>query len=160
MISKFQQLVLTRSLNHVRCQFYKKIRDVPTEEFIAVQKPQVESKYEHVKIEIKEFDNQNKPERNLGDQKPVPVSPLLGPYKIENPKLGEKKYRWCSCGLSTSQPFCDGKHKGTAFQPYKFTVEEATQYMNLCGCKFTTNPPFCDNKTCKCLTSGNTEKQE
>jgi CDGSH-type Zn-finger protein len=22
-----------------------------------------------------------------------------------------KKYAWCTCGLSESQPFCDGSHK-------------------------------------------------
>lgn len=55
----------------------------------------------------------------------------------------EKKYAWCSCGLSENQPFCDGKHKGTGFSPHVFTVEtESTK--NLCNCKATSNHPFCD----------------
>ena len=26
-----------------------------------------------------------------------------------------KSYFWCSCGISSNQPFCDGSHKGTEF---------------------------------------------
>ena len=30
----------------------------------------------------------------------------------------EKKYYWCTCGLSTKQPFCDGTHKAKGeFRP-------------------------------------------
>ena len=32
---------------------------------------------------------------------PVPMSPSLRPYKVENLKVG-KKYEWCSCGMSAS----------------------------------------------------------
>ena len=52
-------------------------------------------------------------------------------------------YAWCSCGLSESQPFCDGKHKGTGYVPKVFTSEE-TQTYYLCTCKATENPGFCD----------------
>lgn len=31
---------------------------------------------------------------------PIPTSPVLGPIKIEDPKVSDKTYRWCSCGLS------------------------------------------------------------
>ena len=31
-----------------------------------------------------------------------------------------KSYFWCSCGLSSKQPFCDGSHKNTEFNPVKF----------------------------------------
>ncbi|RXP46560.1 CDGSH iron-sulfur domain-containing protein [Lutibacter sp. HS1-25] len=54
-----------------------------------------------------------------------------------------KKYAWCACGLSESQPFCDGKHKGSGMVPQIFTAEKtATKY--LCSCKQTKNNPFCD----------------
>ncbi|MFT5430895.1 MAG: CDGSH-type Zn-finger protein [Myxococcota bacterium] len=64
-----------------------------------------------------------------------------GPYAVE---LEEgKKYAWCSCGMSSKQPFCDGSHKGTGFSPRVFTAEETTTGY-LCGCKHTGGSPFCD----------------
>lgn len=55
----------------------------------------------------------------------------------------DKKYAWCSCGLSESQPLCDGKHKGSTMKPMVFSVE-ASETKYLCTCKQTKNPPFCD----------------
>ncbi len=56
----------------------------------------------------------------------------------------EKKYYWCTCGLSTKQPFCDGTHKAKGeFRPMHFDVSEQKEYF-LCNCKKTKNPPFCD----------------
>lgn len=60
-----------------------------------------------------------------------------------------KTYYWCSCGRSASQPFCDGSHKGTDFEPLAFTADES-KIAWLCACKKTATPPFCDgshNKT-------------
>jgi len=63
------------------------------------------------------------------------------PYEVAL-KAG-KKYAWCRCGLSSRQPFCDGSHSTTDFEPVIFTVEEAgTKW--LCGCKQTAGQPFCD----------------
>lgn len=54
-----------------------------------------------------------------------------------------KRYAWCACGHSSSQPFCDGSHKGTEFSPTVFTAGE-TKTAYLCGCKHSGNVPFCD----------------
>ena len=54
-----------------------------------------------------------------------------------------KSYFWCSCGLSSKQPFCDGSHKHTEFSPIKFIADE-TKKMFFCTCKQTNNQPFCD----------------
>ncbi|MCE3005037.1 MAG: CDGSH iron-sulfur domain-containing protein [Xanthomonadaceae bacterium] len=54
-----------------------------------------------------------------------------------------QKYWWCACGLSRSQPFCDGSHKGSAFQPLAF-VAERSERLWLCGCKRTAGQPRCD----------------
>ena len=54
-----------------------------------------------------------------------------------------KAYYWCSCGQSEKQPFCDGSHKGTTFNPVSFKATE-TKKMYFCGCKATSNQPFCD----------------
>ncbi len=56
-----------------------------------------------------------------------------------------KKYAWCACGLSATQPLCDGAHRGTSFAPVVFTAEE-TKTAYLCTCKQTANPGFCDGK--------------
>lgn len=54
-----------------------------------------------------------------------------------------KTYAWCACGLSSNQPWCDGKHKTTSFTPLVFTAEETkTRYM--CNCKHSATPQFCD----------------
>ena len=63
------------------------------------------------------------------------------PYAVE--LEAGKKYAWCTCGLSATQPFCDGKHKAVDMAPVVFTAEESgTAY--LCGCKHTNGKPFCD----------------
>lgn len=63
------------------------------------------------------------------------------PYKVAL-KQG-KKYVWCSCGRSASQPFCDGSHKGSGLLPAIFTAEKDEDAW-LCGCKHTEGRPFCD----------------
>ena len=54
-----------------------------------------------------------------------------------------RQYYWCACGLSKSQPFCDGSHKGTGITPLAFSVEQ-TKSAWLCTCKKTANKPYCD----------------
>ena len=57
---------------------------------------------------------------------------------------GGRTYFWCACGRSARQPFCDGSHDGTGFQPLKFTASPEGEEALLCGCKHTRTPPFCD----------------
>lgn len=70
-----------------------------------------------------------------------PVEAQGAPY-IVDVEAG-KKYAWCACGRSATQPFCDGAHKGTNFEPVIFEAEE-TKSVFLCGCKRTKKTPFCD----------------
>ncbi|KAG7176012.1 CDGSH iron-sulfur domain-containing protein 3, mitochondrial-like [Homarus americanus] len=67
------------------------------------------------------------------------------PFKITL-KQG-KKYLWCACGSSKSQPMCDGTHLNTQLKinqkPLVFVSPE-TKEVWLCNCKQTRNPPFCD----------------
>ena len=64
-----------------------------------------------------------------------------GPYTIEV-KEG-KTYYWCQCGKSNKQPFCDGSHKDTIFNPIPYKAKE-NKKVYFCGCKKTSNQPFCD----------------
>jgi len=62
------------------------------------------------------------------------------PYALE---LEAGTYRWCACGKSKKQPFCDGSHRDTDFGPIKFELTETTKVW-LCGCKHSATKPFCD----------------
>ena len=59
-----------------------------------------------------------------------------------------KTYAWCSCGQSTNQPFCDGKHTGSDFSPHVFKAEES-KTVYFCTCKQTSNPGLCDGSHSK-----------
>lgn len=54
-----------------------------------------------------------------------------------------KSYFWCACGKSSTQPFCDGSHKGTDFTPVKYEATESKKVF-FCGCKATKSQPMCD----------------
>jgi len=54
-----------------------------------------------------------------------------------------KKYAWCACGRSSTQPFCDGSHKSTTIRPVVFTAGKS-ETVHLCLCKQTNTPPYCD----------------
>src|ERR1700722_1368869 len=73
------------------------------------------------------------------------TTPVVAPPKpcLVNLK-GGRTYFWCSCSRSAKQPFCDGSHQGTQFEPLKFTAAAGGEEALLCGCKHTRNPPFCD----------------
>ena len=69
-----------------------------------------------------------------------PEIPQKSPYILE---LDAGTYYWCACGKSANQPFCDGSHRDTGFQPEEFTLTEKTRVF-LCGCKHSGDRPFCD----------------
>lgn len=58
-------------------------------------------------------------------------------------QLDAGTHYWCQCGESSNQPFCDGSHQGTPFEPVAFELTEARK-VALCNCKRTSNPPYCD----------------
>ena len=74
---------------------------------------------------------------------------------MEKPKIAARQpqeveleagvlYRWCKCGRSTKQPFCDDiGHVGTGIEPKIFKVSTARKVW-LCMCKQTKTIPYCD----------------
>lgn len=68
----------------------------------------------------------------VADNKPVKVTLSKG-----------QEYYFCTCGRSKSQPFCDGSHVGTLFNP-KVIASDEDGDAYLCACKHTGNAPFCD----------------
>ncbi len=72
---------------------------------------------------------------------------------MSQPTIADKKpavielqpgdYWWCACGLSKSQPMCDGAHRGSGMAPKKITIEKAGK-VALCNCKHSKNGAFCD----------------
>lgn len=65
----------------------------------------------------------------------------LGPFLTEI--VAHNVYKWCACGNSQTQPFCDNSHIDIGFQPVKFSALESKK-VYFCGCKQTSKQPFCD----------------
>ncbi|NBV06716.1 MAG: CDGSH iron-sulfur domain-containing protein [Proteobacteria bacterium] len=84
----------------------------------------------------------------------LPKIAAKNPFPVEVEQ--DKKYFWCSCGLSQKQPFCDGAHKAyknedgsSLMKSISFTATE-NKTVFLCGCKHSKNPPFCDGTHSSC----------
>ncbi len=78
----------------------------------------------------------------------LPKISQTAPYKID--VVAGKKYSWCSCGLSATQPFCDGAHKayknpdGSSVMKSVSYIADENKTIYFCGCKHSTNGVFCD----------------
>ena len=76
-----------------------------------------------------------------------PDIPQKAPYAVE--VEAGKKYWWCACGKSKTQPFCDGSHKGTPFAPVEYKAEKSEKVW-FCGCKHSASKPLCDGSHKQC----------
>lgn len=56
---------------------------------------------EEYKVSVSKYEKRSV-QRGLQSEA-IPVSPVLGPIKVEDPKVAVKKYRWCACGMSLKQ---------------------------------------------------------
>ncbi|HEY7638655.1 MAG TPA: CDGSH iron-sulfur domain-containing protein [Steroidobacteraceae bacterium] len=74
-----------------------------------------------------------------------PIEPRIAGSKPSYQELiAGKRYLWCRCGRSKTQPFCDGSHAGTGFQPVAYIAKADKEEALFCLCKRTGTPPFCD----------------
>ncbi|MDZ7662194.1 glutamate synthase-related protein [Thiohalophilus sp.] len=70
--------------------------------------------------------------------------PLVADNKPAKVNLStDQEYYFCVCGRSQNQPFCDGSHAGTGFEPLAFTPQKEGEAF-LCNCKHSGNLPYCD----------------
>jgi CDGSH-type Zn-finger protein len=69
-----------------------------------------------------------------------------GPFKASVEE--GKRYFWCACGRSSTQPFCDGSHKETGLAPVAYKADK-TGDVWFCGCKQTGDRPHCDGSHSK-----------
>ena len=69
-------------------------------------------------------------EPKIADTKPIPI----------DLKANDTVW-WCACGLSKNQPFCDGSHAGTGFEPVEYTAEKDGKVF-FCQCKRSARPPL------------------
>lgn len=81
----------------------------------------------------------------------LPAVPQCGPYVVQ--VEAGRRYRWCSCGLSANQPWCDDAHEGTGFEPIVFEAPISGEF-HMCGCKQSENKPYCFG-SCRGHTSEN-----
>jgi CDGSH-type Zn-finger protein len=68
----------------------------------------------------------------IGGREPIAVEVEAG-----------KIYWWCACGRSKHQPFCDGSHKTTTFEPIEYRAEKTAKIF-FCTCKRSGKKPLCD----------------
>ena len=71
---------------------------------------------------------------------PVVAQPF--PYYAE--VESGKTYKWCACGRSSKQPFCDGSHDGTGIEPVDYVAKD-TKKIAFCGCKASKRGAVCDS---------------
>ena len=82
--------------------------------------------------------------RSVTPQNAFPCSPTActgGKVHVVEVEEG-RRYVWCACGLSRTQPWCDGSHEGTGIEPIAFEAPLSAEF-HMCGCKRSDNKPFC-----------------
>ncbi|MEO0480907.1 MAG: CDGSH iron-sulfur domain-containing protein [Planctomycetota bacterium] len=72
------------------------------------------------------------------------------------------RYAVCTCGLSATQPFCDGAHRRDEEileRPLKVVVDES-RWIAWCNCGRSTTPPECSGDCSECASKARTDPSE
>eukprot|EP00927_Polykrikos_kofoidii_P011455 TRINITY_DN1486_c0_g1_i3.p1 TRINITY_DN1486_c0_g1~~TRINITY_DN1486_c0_g1_i3.p1 ORF type:complete len:171 (-),score=8.54 TRINITY_DN1486_c0_g1_i3:105-581(-) len=71
---------------------------------------------------------------------PIPSTPQVGPYKVK--VVGGQTYWFCTCGESSTQPWCEAGPSCCKLPPFKPTayVPIHTTTVAMCGCKKSPSP--------------------
>lgn len=77
----------------------------------------------------------------MSNKKARPIVAMNSPVGV-NVEQGQE-YRWCTCGRSADQPYCDDSCLETPFEPLRFKAKETGEVW-LCRCKQTHDAPYCD----------------
>ncbi|CAG9317567.1 unnamed protein product [Blepharisma stoltei] len=75
-----------------------------------------------------------------------PTLPIRGGFIPTNIHLEAGKiYKWCSCGATWDEPWCDHKchYMLSRNRPIAFNVDKSGYY-KICNCKQSANAPFCN----------------
>ena len=80
-----------------------------------------------------------------GKYRPPSIPFITGWFPYNTYLQQGKVYSWCACGMSQTNPSCDGTCNSavTRCRPIQFNVSESGYY-KLCNCKNSANAPFCN----------------
>lgn len=140
-----------KSVDPVGCETHSHLRDKMQPEPKILRPTKRDTNYKPSADEITDF-----PETEMvtlpesipypeGSYRPPSIPLVAGYYPVTVYLYRGKKYDWCSCGHSWTNPFCNGQCKFvlTRNRPISFNVSESGYY-KLCNCKLSANAPFCN----------------
>ena len=142
--------IIKKAKNYKILPYLKTIREDAYAAPTQILKPN-KNKMEKLPNDISDFPRQKTvplPEAvpyEEGKYTPATV-PLVNGYFPYNEYLQKGKVYWfCSCGISSNNPYCDStcNHLVTRNRPIYFNVSESGYY-KLCNCKLSSNAPFCN----------------
>ncbi len=140
-----------KSMDPTGCETHVHLRDNMHPEPKILRAPKRDANYTPSHDEVSDF-----PEIEMvalpesipypeGSYRPPSIPVVAGYYPVSVYLYRGKKYDWCSCGHSWTNPFCNGQCKFvlTRNRPISFNVSESGYY-KLCNCKLSANAPFCN----------------